>query len=271
LRFVCRSPFAIQQLLELDNCIACLADEYGCIVTKGALAKLKRCTFVISSSSESGDRDVTTPKSIDGSDSNSKRYSAVGVGVFVTKNKAVTAAHNLDTDNVVGSTVRVVLPEVKTELVLRVHVRDDGLDIAVLEFDGEHEHLDLYTGQLSTLVGQRLAMCSYMLGVEEELEEFSRTMAVSAAYVNKESRHGNHIVYQSNAWPGDSGAAVVLRDGQLLGVHVAGVNALREKFEKMHSIAERLNAVEESLEAAARSIASGCVAVTVKAFVKHLE
>ncbi len=269
MRFVCRSPFAIQQLLELDNCIACLADEYGCIVTKGALAKLKRCTFVISSSSESGDRDVTTPKSIDGSDSNSKGYSAVGV--FVTESKAVIAAHNLDTDNVVGSTVRVVLPEVKTELVLRVHVRDDGLDIAVLEFDGEHEHLDLYTGQLSTLIGQRLAMCSYMLGVEEELEEFSRTMAVSAAYVNKESRHGNHIVYQSNSWPGDSGAAVVLRDGQLLGVHVAGVNALREKFEKMHSIAERLNAVEESLEAAARSTASGCVAVTVKAFVKHLE
>ncbi len=50
-------------------------------------------------------------------------------------------------------------------------------------------------------------------------------------------------------------------DGALVGLHVAGVNALREKFDRLHQIEERVSAVEDSLELAAQSVASGCVAV----------
>ncbi len=233
----------------------CIAAESDSIISTAALARLKRSTFVIRANRDSSnvDTDTTHQKEngsdingsdSNGSDSNGSGYSSVGVGMFVTESKAVTAAHNLSPDQREGSPVSVVLPEAEEELLLKVLVRDDDLDVAVLKYAGQHEHLDVYKGPISTLVGQRLCLCTFILGIEEELDEFSRSVAVLAAYVNKESKHGNHFVYQCSTWPGDSGAALVMRNGELVGVHVAGVNSLKEKVEKKHSVEERLTVVD---------------------------
>jgi V8-like Glu-specific endopeptidase len=82
----------------------------------------------------------------------------------------------------------------------------------------------------------------------------------------KLSRQEHHLLYTADTWQGDSGGALVVYSDELVGLHMCGVNALKEKFQQMRSLDERITAVEESLESAARSVASGCIALLANAF-----
>ncbi len=192
----------------------------------------------------------------------------VGVGVFVSSHRAVTADHNLPQSAPVGSTLDAYIPEQHTQLQVQVIERNAELDFAVLGCEGSpRDHLQLYTGEPDNLCGEQLALCSFQLGIHEELPECSTSMGIMRADGVKLSRRKNHLIYTSQTWPGDSGAALVMYDGQLVGLHLAGVNALREKFERMHvEHEERLSAVEDSLELAAQSVATGCIALLSHTF-----
>ena len=81
------------------------------------------------------------------------------------------------------------------------------------------------------------------------------------------SRHGNHLVYTSPyAAPGDSGGALLLEDGRVVGIHVEGINNLKERFRRKKEVEDRLTAVEMSIDAAIASISQGSVALLGKSF-----
>jgi S1-C subfamily serine protease len=214
-----------------------------------------------SSSSEAG-------VSIDGN-----RYG--GVGVCVGAREAVTAAHNLEGFDI-HDPVQVFFPRSKQKLQLLVMDKDTKLDYAVLAAATESTHfsthLPLYRGSSVSLVGQQLAMCAFQLGVHEELPEWSpSSLGVMPATGVKLSKQEHHLFYTSDTWPGDSGGALVMYNGELVGLHVCGVNALKERYERMRSVEARLTAVEESLESAARSVASGCVALLASVFANKID
>lgn len=192
-----------------------------------------------------------------------------GVGVCVSERQAVTAAHNLDGSEV-GDSVKVFFPASRQQLWLEVMVKNTELDYAVLGAAEDtlfSTYPPLYSGSSSSLVGKQLAMCAFQLGVHDELSEWSSSsVGVMPATGVKLSRQEHHLLYTADTWPGDSGGALVVYSGELIGLHVCGVNALKERFEQMRSLDERITAVEESLESAARLIASGCIALLASAF-----
>lgn len=63
------------------------------------------------------------------------------------------------------------------------------------------------------------------------------------------STHRKHLLYLCSTFSGDFGAALVLRDGQLVALHQTTVNVLRENFERRKALDERLNErLDERLE-----------------------
>jgi hypothetical protein len=80
------------------------------------------------------------------------------------------------------------------------------------------------------------------------------------------SRRGHHMVYECNSWPGDSWDSLALYDGEVVGMHQDGVNAIKEIVERKRTFQERMTEVEESLESAVRSVAQGAVALLATSF-----
>jgi len=185
----------------------------------------------------------------------------------VSAQRAVTAAHNLE-GLVAGDTVRVRFPQSPAKVHLKVEMMDVSLDYAVLSTDAHFsKHLPLYRGPSGSLVGRQLALCAFQLGIHQELHEWSSSsVGVMPATGVKLSRQEHHLMYSSDTWPGDSGGALVMHNGELVGLHLMGVNALKEKLERLQDLEERVTAVEESLESAARSVASGCIALLASVF-----
>jgi hypothetical protein len=74
-------------------------------------------------------------------------------------------------------------------------------------------------------------------------------------------------MFSCPTYAGDSGAALIMKDGCLVGIHQETINALREEMERKKVIKDRLTDVEESLDNIARSgLAQGCSGLLVHGF-----
>ena len=80
------------------------------------------------------------------------------------------------------------------------------------------------------------------------------------------SKRKHHAIYTAPTWSGDSGAALVLKNGKVVGIHVEGVNAAKELIAQKESVDERLTDVELSLASLVKSTATGAVALLSTAF-----
>ena len=203
----------------------------------------------------------------------SRNEEPVGVGVFCAAGKAVTAAHNLGfrrTTSVFGCFGPGDTSGAPAEgFRLRVVSRDDELDIAVLECDRSYVHshfLELFRGNPDILVGESMALCAFQLALREDVPEFHACLGVMPAVGIKISSAERHVVYACNTWGGNSGGALLMYDGQLVGIHLALVNALRETLERKLVVEERLDSVEASLNEVVRGVSSGCVALLASQF-----
>ena len=141
---------------------------------------------------------------------------------------------------------------------------DWELDLATLRLltpRGYPHFLECYTGPPSDVAGASLALCMFQLS-ESELPGFSCGIGVLPADGVRLSADARHLLYACPAYAGDSGAAFLMADEHLIGVHVAFVNQLRENFERKRSVDERLTGVEVSLEALVAGAGRGtCVAL----------
>ena len=201
----------------------------------------------------------------------SRRGAAVGVGVFFKPGGAVTANHNFPDTARVGQVVYGVVHDVsgggQTYLELRITQRNAALDCAFLSCpEYSNYHLRPFTGELSTLQSVGMVVCTFKLAVEEDLPEFVRSMAVMPAFAVDVGKHGRHLVYTSNTWAGDSGSALLLHDGELVGIHLAVVNSVRESLRIKTDFEERLDDLESSVNDLIRGVAQGCIALLSNAF-----
>lgn len=245
-----------EELAQGQEELAREIDQSHNAVTEEALEKLHKCVFVIKE----------------------KRNSTlgIGVGVFVTPNRAVTANHNLG-DAVVGSSIYGVIPksvfvESPVPLRFRVEERNMEFDYAVLSIGDQHAHLSVYTGDANVLKCKRLAMCAFQFAIEGDLPEFTpSSLGVMPAQGVKLSAHSDFLVYTSETWPGDSGGALVMRAGELVGLHIDGVNHLKELSHQSDDDLEvRVTSLESSLRSAIKSVSHGCVAVLARKFMESL-
>ena len=201
----------------------------------------------------------------------SRRGAAVGVGVFFKPGGAVTANHNFPDTARVGQVVYGVVHDVsaggQTYLELRITQRNAALDCAFLSCpEYSNDHLPPFTGELSTLQSMGMVVCTFKLAVEEDLPEFVRSMAVMPAFGVDVGKHGRHLVYTSTTWAGDSGSALLLHDGELVGIHLAVVNSVRESLRMKTDFEERLDDLESSVNDLIRGVAQGCIALLASTF-----
>jgi hypothetical protein len=198
----------------------------------------------------------------------SSRGVAVGVGVFYKAGCAVTANHILPASLAVGQPVYGVVHGSSADeekcLKLCITQRDAALDYALLscpEYD--QFYVPPFTGEKVSLL---MALCTFKLAVEDYLPEFGRGLAVMPAFGVGLGKHGRHIVYTSITWAGDSGSALLLHGGELVGIHLEVVNVAREALRQNTDFGVRLDDVESSVGDLIASVAEGYIALLSTAF-----
>lgn len=224
-------------LSKLESSERRLQSRIGRVLSEEAYVSAHRCVFALSWTAADA---------------------AHGVGVLCgSPGFAVTAAHNLKakpkTARVVGKVYPCVDDVAREPTLLElevVHV-DWDLDVATLRLltPRAYPHfLECYAGPaLGMTGGATLALCAFQLAIEEDLPEFSGGLGVMSATGVRLSPHARHLLYSCTTYAGDSGAALLMHDAQLVGIHLEFVNALRESLERTGSVDERLSSVEGSL------------------------
>ena len=242
---------AERELAELRDEQRRLSARIGRIITLEALHNAERCVFVLSLK--------------DGRD-----WRVDGVGVLCgSAGNAVTAAHNLTAAKASpGARVhgKVYADGAATGLQLEVVRVDRQLDVATLRVVTPlaYPHFLECCQSLPDDVpgGTTLALCAFQTAIQEHAPEFGCRMGVMPATAVRVSPHGRHLLYACTTYAGDSGGALLMHDGQLVGIHLDFVNALREHLSRQGSVAERLTDAEESLDALMTGAGQGtCVAL----------
>ncbi|EEY68358.1 CRN domain-containing protein-containing protein [Phytophthora infestans T30-4] len=183
----------------------------------------------------------------------------VGMGVFFSSTLAVTCDHNLTEQHTVGSMVSLALKE-GIEAV-EVVARSSLLDFAILKSSKPRSFfIPPWNGRPDELRGRYdLVLASYRFGIDEYQDVFKNQLGFAPVAGISISAYRRHIMYSCPTYAGDSGAALLLKDGFLVGIHLETINALREEMDRKKTIKDRLNDVEESLDNIARSgLAQGC-------------
>lgn len=201
----------------------------------------------------------------------------VGCAIFLSATTAVTCHHNVA--GFEGRDIHGVLDD-GTRLVLRVQQAEDdekALDICALVVHGPDPRTEKLFVELSESVprrGESAVVLSFQIGIHEDLDDsFAVSVGFVVSSVVKVSKH--HLLLHSATFRGDSGAAVVLSDGKLVAMNIAGVNAAKERLreredaEEDEAVKARLVAVEQSVDSLVADLAQGSVAVRAAAF-KHL-
>jgi hypothetical protein len=187
-----------------------------------------------------------------------------GVAFFVSPTLALTAAHNLAAGRV--KFVVCVRPTDKVRLVFDVAALDAELDVAVLRLRA-HERPSRHFLTIPPAIdpaapgekGVFLVTCNIRMATE-----LPDVAAVSVAWHHARivGLHPRHLLYDSTAFDGDSGGAIVVaRTGNVIGLHSELVNAARELIARKDDFGERLNDVEQSVMSLIRGTTSGCVGV----------
>ena len=127
-------------------------------------------------------------------------------------------------------------------LVLTLVQRNEELDFAILQ--SAHAYIETY--QDATY------QCPVELWGGEDLLlviVFANTLGFTKASSHVLSGTNQHLFFACATFSGNSAAALILKDGTLVGIHQACVSALRERLQQAKTCGARLTASEESIDA----------------------
>ncbi len=151
--------------------------------------------------------------------------------------------------------------EVREELKLVILHRDEVDDCAILGGSTEHAYLPAFEADPGSLCGADLVLTGYRIGIEKYAPKFRWRLGFTKAVGITLSQHARHLFYDCPTYAGDYGAALILKDGQLVGIHQESVSALRERIERAKVLREaRVSGEEHSIDAILSRVLShgGC-------------
>ena len=147
--------------------------------------------------------------------------------------------------------------------------RSEKLDFAMLE--AATDHLFIALSKCKDMRGRQLVLASFRFGVAEYGRMFGNRLGFCPAPGIVTSPHGNHLLHHCKISAGDSGGALLLKDGKLVGLHMEVADVVRERLERTElDLKGRLSEVKESVAATAvlsGGFGQGAVALLIKAFV----
>lgn len=193
----------------------------------------------------------------------------VGVGFCVgNKNKAITAWQNLPANARVGDCV-VGFPgsqDTRNSLDLEVAYVSPQLNLAVLEIKHStftHQSLQIHT--TTPMPGTECMLASFQFSLTELFpDETSHSVGIFRGIVVK--LHPHHLCYDCPSFSGDSGGAVILSNGGIIGMHIETVNQARERLRQASVGSNKLHDIDQSVESLIRSISSGSIGLNASFF-----
>ncbi|EIE23318.1 hypothetical protein COCSUDRAFT_53569 [Coccomyxa subellipsoidea C-169] len=204
-----------------------------------------------------------------------------GLGCFYGPHWGITCYHNLVEP--LDSHDPNVVQEPSLGEEIEVYVFKQGryqrISVTITELSKEHDFVCFITEQEQPFLqlhrdpsvlesAREFVLCSFHLqaGLGDLASDFGIGLAPYRALFLRFSKHANHMVYDVNCAPGDSGAALLLFEGRVIGMHQEGINNLIGEFDPTRPMHARLDDLTESALAAARSVGQGGLGLLARCF-----
>lgn len=155
--------------------------------------------------------------------------------------------------------------ETGRQATVKLAKRSGEYDYAILEAGTDQPHILACTQLSHPLRGSNLVLASFRIGIAEYAPLFSQRLGFASVMSITVSPHDHHLFYSCPTFRGDSGAALLLKDGQLVGLHTEVVNSLRERLDR-ERVVDRLSEVESLDAVVSGGLGQGCVAVLASVF-----
>lgn len=136
----------------------------------------------------------------------------------------------------------------KGNAVLNLIHQNVELGYAILEGAHDHAYIETYQGDVQTLKDgvEDLVLAVSIPGQGPDSSDLPAYTKASSIMLSGDN---THLFFACATFAGNSSAALVLKQDALVGVYLAGVNALREKLWQIKTTGARLTAAEKSLDA----------------------
>ena len=152
----------------------------------------------------------------------------------------------------------------KRDPILKRIKLDKHLDYCILEIIGDHT----FTEWLETDVSPNLTLttpvflAAYQIGIQERLDEYEMGVTLGITSGTIVRRGNRHVVHSCASFKGDSGGAIVISNGKVIGLHIAAVNEAKELLD-VTSV--DFGSVADSINQLCDAQSSGSVALLVSA------
>ena len=169
----------------------------------------------------------------------------------------------------VGNTMFICTIKATTPVLIRK--RNTPYDYALLECgpDVQRDHLVLASPS-ERLMGRALTLCAFQIGLRKDLPDWGKGADVDMGLLQargcKLSKQKHHLLYDVSSLPGDSGCALVLYDGKVVGMHLAAANTLLDHLDRAKELDAQMNEVAESIASFAANTSQLGIALLCHAF-----
>ena len=198
----------------------------------------------------------------------------IGAGFAISETTVYSVAHNFP-ESAVGMEMSCHFGKPNQHLVRRLRISevDHRLDYCVLRtLSGEAtlpNFLEISTAPLQS--GRNCILAAFQIGIQNDLNYLDPHLSVGIFKGEISKLYPRHFVYQCPSFAGDSGGAVVLRGGKVIGIHQETVIQARERIQ--HGVDldvdARLESVEASIDELLRSLSGGSIGLQLMAIPEH--
>ena len=116
------------------------------------------------------------------------------------------------------------------------------------------------------VAGKKCVLAAFQIRIQD-LKHLDPHLSVGVFEGTIAKRYPRHFVYQCPSFAGDSGGAVVLKDGKVIGIHQETVIQARERIQRGEDLDDdaRLESVEASIDELLKSLSSGSIGLQISA------
>ena len=171
----------------------------------------------------------------------------------------------------VGNTM--MIRTTKATIPVLIRDRNTPYNYALLECgaDVQRDHLVLASPS-ERLMGRALTLCAFQIGLRKNWPEWGKDADIDMGLLQargcKLSKQKHHLLYYVSSLPGDSGCALVLYDGKVVGMHLAAANTLVDNLDRAKELDAQMNEVAESIASFAASTSQLGIFLLCHAFTK---
>mmetsp|Transcript_13595 Transcript_13595/g.29850 ORF Transcript_13595/g.29850 Transcript_13595/m.29850 type:complete len:315 (+) Transcript_13595:94-1038(+) len=198
----------------------------------------------------------------------------IGAGFAISKTTVYSVAHNFPNASVgMEISCRFGKPNNHVTRQLQISGLDSRLDYCILKtVRGEAplpNFLEISRAPLTP--GKNCILAAFQIGIQEDLKDLDPDLSVGVFKGEISKLYPRHFVYQCASFAGDSGGAVVLKDGKVVGIHQETVIQARERIQHGEDLDAdaRLESVEASIDELLRSLSSGSIGLQLSAIPQH--